>query len=183
MVLYHATDYKVTAKIEKDGFFCKPNKEHWLGNGIYFYRDYSLAEWWGTNPTNKFGTGISTPAVITCEIDESEHKILDLLRLEDYKIFCDEFEDIFLPLYSKYSDRKEIPDWKQVRCAFCDFMASVHKYDIIVGNFDKPDQPYQPKDTGELFKTFMLTYTEVQICVFDSRIIKIKNIDITKERG
>lgn len=176
MVLYHATDLEAAKAIQKGCFSCRTNKEHWLGNGIYFYQDYSLAEWWATNPTNKFGTTISTPAIITCEVDDLKHRSLNLLKLKDYKLFCKSFNDEFLPLYIKNQDEHEIPDWKQVRCAFCDFMASLHRYDIIIGNFNKQDQPYLPDSFNSLFKTFLLNYTEVQVCIFDSRIIHINDI-------
>ena len=34
---FHGTDIRCVDSIIKTGFICKPNKQNWLGNGIYFY--------------------------------------------------------------------------------------------------------------------------------------------------
>ena len=62
--LYHGTDFDIAQKICAEGFMCKTNLEHWLGNGIYFYLDKPLAKWWTTNPSKKFGTVIKQPVVL-----------------------------------------------------------------------------------------------------------------------
>ncbi|MBR3809179.1 MAG: hypothetical protein IKK46_02615, partial [Clostridia bacterium] len=54
----HGTDASVVNDILKNGFIYKPNDEHWLGDGIYFFLDENLAEWWTTNPTKKSGMHI-----------------------------------------------------------------------------------------------------------------------------
>ena len=71
---YHGTDYTLGQIICGEEFSIKKNDEHWLGNGIYFYHDLSLAEWWTTQPTSKFGSFINNPAIITCEIEVDEKK-------------------------------------------------------------------------------------------------------------
>ena len=62
----------------RGGFRCKPNKEHWLGEGIYFYTDKSLAEWWTTNPTKNHGIEITVSAIIECLIEVPNDKVLNL---------------------------------------------------------------------------------------------------------
>ena len=34
---FHGTDNRYVASILKSGFICKPNKQHWLGNGVYIF--------------------------------------------------------------------------------------------------------------------------------------------------
>ena len=34
IIAYHGTDQSVVNDIMRNGFRCKPNKEHWLGEGI-----------------------------------------------------------------------------------------------------------------------------------------------------
>lgn len=56
ILAYHGTDYNIAKLIITQGFTFNKNPEHWLGNGIYLYQDYSLAKWWTTNPTKNLGT-------------------------------------------------------------------------------------------------------------------------------
>ena len=46
--LYHGTDLKCAESIRTNGFVPRYSSEHWLGNGIYFFEDRALAEWWTT---------------------------------------------------------------------------------------------------------------------------------------
>ncbi|MFR2561553.1 MAG: hypothetical protein ACLS8R_01670 [Anaeromassilibacillus sp.] len=45
---YHGTDRERAEKILAGAFRVKANDEHWLGTGVYFYLDASLARWWTT---------------------------------------------------------------------------------------------------------------------------------------
>ena len=69
LILYHGTDYNVATLIESGEFKPQPNPCHWLGNGVYFYFDRALAEWWTTNPTEKYGCRISHPALVKTEFE------------------------------------------------------------------------------------------------------------------
>ncbi len=81
---YHGTDESVAQAIVENGFISRPNREHWLGEGIYFFLDKNLAEWWTTNPTKKSGMRIQTPVVIECTFEIETDKIFDLRNLTDY---------------------------------------------------------------------------------------------------
>lgn len=176
ILAYHGTDYKVAEKIAKEGFAFKKNKEHWLGNGIYLYQDHSLAKWWTTNPTNKFGSDIKERAIICCNICIDEKKTINLLNLEDYCQFLNIFEEEFYPKYELHNPI--IPSsWAQLRCAYCDYLHLAYELDAIIGNFNKQDQPYLPIKKNNDFDNFLLQYTEVQICVFNADIIKIAEIE------
>ena len=73
--VYHGTDKSVVDDIMRSGFRCKPNKEHWLGEGIYFFIDKSLAEWWTSNPSKKHGVNVTNPAIIECTIEAEDDKV------------------------------------------------------------------------------------------------------------
>lgn len=169
--IYHGTDYRNAVKIKSEGFTYKPNKEHWLGNGVYFYQDYSLAKWWTQNPTSKFGTKVEKPAILCCKIEVDDNKILNLLKLEDYIMFCSIFEQEF---YLRYKQRSSLVShsWKKIRCAYCDYLKREFELDMLVGNFYKIDQPYQPNKNNNIFDLFLLKYTEIQICIFNTDVIK-----------
>lgn len=181
MMAYHGTDYDVANKIVTNGFLFNRNPKHWLGNGIYLYQDFSLAEWWTTRPTNKFGKKINNPAIISCDIDIAERKILNLLRLKDYCEFSSIFEEKFYPLY-KSRRKKKRPTWNQLRCAYCDFLSMTYNLDAIIGNFNKQDQPYLPLKHHNEFDDFLLQYTEVQICVFNKEILTIEKVEKLNDR-
>lgn len=174
---FHGTDYKIAEKILKEGFSFKRNPEHWLGNGVYLYQDYSLAKWWTTKPTRRFGSDVRERAIISCNLSMDEDRILNLLKLDDYFQFSSIFEKEF---YARYKSRNpvETPSWSQLRCAYCDYLSMVYDLDAIIGNFNKPDQPYLPGKHNNEFDEFLLQYTEVQICVFNKDIIT----DMTVEK-
>lgn len=176
---YHGTDYNNAEIIFSEGFTFHPNLEHWLGNGIYLYQDYSLAKWWTTNPTSKFGSKITNPAIISCNVHLDENKILNLLKLEDYCHFSNIFKVDFYPQYKSRHPIDPI-DWKILRCTYCDYLNETYELDAIIGNFNKQDQPYLPLKHNNEFDDFLLQYTEVQICVFNKDIIT--NIEIEKIR-
>mgnify|MGYP002512725055 CR=1 FL=1 len=168
--LYHGTDLKYAKAIKANGFIIRPSKEHWLGNGVYFFEDKSLAEWWTTNPTLKFGSKITIPVILKCKIDVDKNDILSLKSLNDYKFFTEEYKT-FLAKHKK-DGTKKIPPISQLRCTFCDYLYESFEYKLLIGTFCKPNQPYLPKKYGKFFTKFDLPYIETQYCVFDKSVIK-----------
>lgn len=174
--LYHGTELKNAKKILNGEFKVKKNDEHWLGNGIYFFEDESLARWWTTKPTTKFGTKqITKPTVIKCQIEIEKKDILDLRCLEDYNFFCEIYKDVYIKQVLRNSFEQPL-EIKKLRCAFLDFMQERYQYKMIVGTFYQPDQPYLPTNYGKYFKKFRLPYIEIQYSIFDNDIIVKKEI-------
>jgi hypothetical protein len=173
---YHGTDYENAEKILSTGFLCRRNKKHWLGNGVYFFLDCSLAEWWNSNPTNKFGVEVKTPAIIECTAEISDKEVLDLRKLNDYTVFSQIYRQNFLPVYFK-SDRITNNVHKigtdELRCSFCDYISKRHGIKAIIGTFNSSSQPYLPV-CGFGFSELNMPYFETQVCVFDQSIIKSK---------
>jgi hypothetical protein len=186
---FHGTDKAFVPGILRDKFVCKKNDEHWLGNGIYLFSDCSLAEWWTTNPTINFGTRIKEGAIIKCEMEVDPEDVLDLRNLEDYKQFAEIYRTEFLPmLYTGFfvdpsSSKVQFLNFKKVRCFYCDYLKNRYDLKMIIGNFYLPNQPYMPKEYGELFLKFNITYIETQLCIFDQSIIFNKEfIDLSVRR-
>lgn len=182
MLVYHGTDERAAGNIIMDGFVSKYNDEHWLGNGTYFFTDFSLAKWWVTRPSEKFGTKINVPVVLQCSIHVDDDRVLDLLKLDDYIQFSNIFEKEFYPQYVEWETEKT-PIWKKLRCAFCDYIKKVYEIDAIIGNFYKQNQPYLPGKHGNVFDDFLLQYTEVQVCVFNREIIGDKDMKMLVMKG
>ena len=182
---YHGTDLSNAESILKSGFKCKPNKHHWLGNGVYFYMDYSLARWWTTNPTNKFGVRVKKAAIIKCKIFVRNNYILDLRKLNDYTKFVEIYRNEFLPFLFEgdlISVTEDMIDTKTLRCTYCDYLNIKYKYKLIIGTFYLPNQPYMPTEYGKFFNTFNISYIENQICVFDTNVISSMEL-VTEDRS
>lgn len=186
--VYHGTDYDVAKIIISNGFKFKENNEHWLGNGIYFYNDISLARWWTEKPTNKFGTDIKVPGILRCILTIDKEKILDLRRLDHYIWFSDRYKEFYESVINseiviEKDEKSNEFKTKQLRCAFCDFLKNKFTIDALVGTFDLPEQPYLPCEYGTGFNKFALHYIETQICVFNPGIITNKQMAELQNKG
>jgi len=180
LTLYHGTDFSSAQRICGDSFTCRKNSEHWLGNGVYFFTDKALAEWWTGNPTNKFSARIEDPAIVTCELTISSDYVLDISTLEGYKEYAALFDD-FLGNYPDEAKRKMKDNIKikevrnQLRCAFFDYISLLYDKALIIAPFHLPGQPYLPKE-HEYLKEFCISYTEVQVCLSENRQEFIHNL-------
>lgn len=173
---FHGTDKTYADSIIQEGFIFKPNDMHWLGNGVYFYLDYSLSKWWTTNPSSNFGSKIKNPAILKCSITVDNDYILDLRRLEDYTDFVNVYNKDFIPkTYDGTINLSSINNpkiMKRIRCSFCDYLHLRYDYKVLIGNFYLPGQPYLSKEHRTYAKVFDISYIETQVCVFDQQCIK-----------
>ena len=175
---YHGTDYSVANKIIEDGFRCKPNNEHWLGNGIYLYPDFDLAKWWTTRPTKKHGMTIETPTIIECHIEVEKDKVLNLCSLKGYKNYVEMYNEFFKE-FTHRADTTITPTFKQLRCAFFNYIFMNNDFYIVIAPFILPDQPYMPHYFDDTYANEMhIMYPEIQICISETMqtIIKDKKI-------
>ena len=174
---FHGTDYEVANTILKEGFKVGANKHHWLGNGVYFFKEYDIASWWTSANAKEFGTDIKVPAIINVVLTAERDRILDLREIDDLKKF----------LAWKYEYDIGIPDNSTIemevyRCNLFDGILREHDIDIIIGSFNPKSKTYI-KDIPELQSTLeklKLIFSEVQYCVNESRqkdIIKIMGIE------
>lgn len=179
IVAYHGTDMSVAKNIVNDRFICKHNKEHWLGDGIYFYPDLSLARWWTSNPTSKFGVTVEEPAIIKCEIEIDEDRILNLSELSGFTKYIGLMNDFFGVALSDRRRPSEKIDYTKLRCAFFNYVFIRNEVDLIVAPFSTASQPYFPISKNKtLFEHMNIMYTEMQICLREDcqDVIIAKNI-------
>lgn len=163
LILYHGTDYEIAQTIMRDEFLVKKNDEHWLGNGIYFYIDDSLAKWWTSNPTKKHGSTIKKPAIIKAMLIVPDNRVLDLRRKSDFDKLV-EWELDYRTKCVEYASDEDINGYKY-RCALFDDILNRRGIDVIIGGFDSKNQPYNDTRTISLLKKLRITYTEIQVCV------------------
>lgn len=175
--MYHGTDHECAEKILENGFIHRENKNHWLGNGIYFYIDRSLAKWWTTNPTQKFGVKITQPCILTVRQEIPTERILDLRSLEGY-IDCINAYKEFMEIAQYNLSLNDEHDRSKIRCAFFDWIFFTYEIDCIIGTFYLVEQEYlksEPETIREVLRAFNLPYIETQVCVKQG-VIKTHNI-------
>lgn len=164
ITLYHGTDAAAAEMIKNGQFEPKPNPCHWLGNGIYFYFDRTLAEWWTSNPSQKFGCRISNPALVKTEIEIEEKEILDLRKFDTYVRIAQEFELFFTELYIPY--HRETISEQQIKCLFFDWYFLSHPdIKMIIGDFYSLNQPYFEQKERDFYKHTKLLFGETQVCL------------------
>ncbi len=170
IVCYHGTDETYAKAIIQDEFKCKHSNTHWLGNGIYFFTDCSLAKWWTSNPTKKFSSRITKPAIIACEISVEEGRVLNLCTLAGFEEYVQYLHAFFDLITDSRARAIENVNYEQIRCAFFNYMLLQDTVDMIIAPFLKPDQPYFPPIKNEnLFNNMHIMYTEVQVCLKETR--------------
>lgn len=175
---YHGTDKSVADDIVNNGFTCKTNKEHWLGDGIYLYQDIELAKWWTTNPTKKHGIEIKEPVIIECHIEVDEDKVLDLTTLQGYKNYVEKYNSFFNVWAYRAKSNSKV-NFNQLRCAFFNIILLSNDIDMIIAPFILPDQPYMPQYFSNTYANEMhILYPEIQICIAEEeqQIIKKREI-------
>ena len=185
LTLYHGTDLSAAEMIQTGSFEPKPNPYHWLGNGVYFYFDRPLAEWWTSNPSAKYGCKVSHPALVKTEIEIDENQILDLRKFKTYVNIAKEFERFFTQLYIPY--HRETISEKQIKCLFFDWYFLSHQdIKMIIGDFYSFEQPYFHQDERDFYKHTNLLFGETQVCLkkeHQSIIINKEVIDLCPEKN
>lgn len=173
---YHATAIENVELILTQGFEFKRNKEHWLGNGVYFFTDLALAYWWKSNPTIKFGSFSQNKVILKALMKVGRDDVCDLRELKDYifcydqyNLFAKELEELGEPIQTRKLSVEEL------RCIFFDWLAERFCLKLCVGCFYKKTPKYLKHDTDRC-KTLMpdlkIPYNEIQMCVFDNSIIE-----------
>ncbi len=174
--IFHGTDYDIAKQIESVGFIVRKNEHHWLGNGIYFFKDCNLAIWWAKAQHREFGSTVKTPAVINAQLIVDRSRVLDLRDLADLK----QFMDWKVELDSMISNDHEI-DIQAYRCALFDGIFDKKDKDVIIGCFDSEGKKYISDilGLGDALDQLKLIFGEVQFCVKESKQKElIADIDI-----
>lgn len=172
--LYHGTKLSSAENIINEGFHCKPQIDHWLGNGAYFYFAKELAEWWTTNPSRKFGVKTDIPAIVNVKIEIPDENILDLRSLGWYQK-CLEWYDQFFGAAMLNLEEYEEHNIKRFRCSFFDWILfhSNKNISCIIGNFGHEDQYYLTGfDANAILgmRKFHLPFIETQVCIKEELI-------------
>lgn len=144
---YHGTCSKHRYSIETDGFDpnkCKYRKDHWLGQGVYFFDDYDKALWWATTISSQnnncgsviFKSLIEAPDDVVLNLDDNHQ--LDKFMTETLKVLGE--------IEKECSGKMPVFDDKNVRAVFFDYYKQKNGISVIVGTFQKDIAGYTTKE-------------------------------------
>ena len=167
---YHATDKHNVESIISNNFTFNKSDEHWLGNGVYFFKDIALAREWGKRtPTKKFGT-IDEYAIIKAIIEVDDDYVCDMTILDDYEFVAERFSEFFKSLADKKIGLENM-SYLKLRCAFFNTLIKKYNLKCLISNFEDRKK-FIDKD---LLRNIKITYVETQICIIDKSCIILRS--------
>lgn len=175
---YHATDKSNVESIVEDNFIFEEKDTHWLGSGVYFFLDKSLAISWGRNcPTKKYGS-INNPAIIEALISLDNDVVCDMRELKTYNYVKKAFDIFWQYAYRSHCTVSYNDDFiEKLECAFFNWLTKKLGIKCIICNFQKRSLPIVKYELEDTFSRFCLAYVETQMCVKDaSHIVDRKEI-------
>lgn len=182
LYLFHGTDDESAKSIMKNGFdssYCIDSDKHWLGKGLYFYREDCVQAliWALYKIKNNFKLNNTNPIVIEVNISVTEDKFLNL----DTRIGLSRFA------YYIESMKNSL---KKDKIKVLQTNGNEHKYRCLIINNISTDEiyvvqrtfPVESKyDEDEDLKQMNINLHGVQVCVRNEKALNIENIKIVEE--
>jgi len=177
---YHGTAEENVSDILENQFITKHRDDHWLGQGIYFYEDSKLAEWWIKKKLETYsGEG---PAVIKATMRCEKGEFLDLDKNEDLDLFFHRLKKVLMGGQIKLGLRFKTGDEQsRIRnlCFCIDILKNCSGLKLIALTFLKSNPSYVRGNIlsfeNDYFPLpFAISYKERQICATSNDIITSK---------
>lgn len=173
---YHGTEINYVNRILQDGFTSNQRDDHWLGQGFYFYKEFTLAKWWAEK---KFKAQQEEPAVIKVEILIDESELLNLDSVDGINTFFRELKKILQPTEVRvnFKNKERIMNF----CFALDLLKEELGLLVVIRSFLRKSPTYGEQNIGEFEKKFFnlphdFAYLEMQICVSKNECIKNKTM-------
>lgn len=176
LICYHGTIEKCGDKILKDNeYIWDENRNHWLGDGIYFYDDLYLARVWAKEQCKSGENPVVLENLIVCK----DEKFLDLTKAEQKEKFRLDFMDFIAQLKEDgYSLGDEVTLDKKVNSMYYNYVKTNCNYDVIKNTFCKNKTRYS--ESNELTQKINMQYNaysgynffETQICATNNSVVK-----------
>lgn len=177
---YHGTCLKFKDDIVANGLDpskCKYRKDHWLGQGVYFFEDYNKAEWWAENTSSN--NGKCGKVVFKSVIDATDNEILNLDDDLQLDRFISEVIDSLDDIKQLCNGSMPIFDDRSFRAVFFDYYKKKHGISVIIGTFEKDYAGYTKHRTrreldiqNKIMNITGIRFHERQICVSNKECIK-----------
>ncbi len=175
---YHGTHLRNVTSILKHAFTANERKDHWLGQGIYFYDNFELAKWWiETKLHAPSGAGC---AVIEVALGCQKKEFLDLDQPRGVDYFLSELSKLLdqLQIGLKFMVSREDDSMRNL-CFGIDLVKKHLDIKLVAMTFYKAHPSYAEGDINLFEKQYFLlprsfSYKERQICASVNDIILSK---------
>lgn len=182
MIGYHGTCSYCRDSIEIYGLDPKKvnyRKDHWLGQGVYFFSDVDKAIWWAENESVRFQNKGSFPIVFLAEIKADASEVLDLDNDSELNLFYDRILESQQKIEDDGQGRYPVFTSEKYRAVFFDYYKETYGISVIsytfskdctkCGKIRKSDELVKQR---RLAKVLQLQFKEKQICVSKKECIK-----------
>lgn len=172
---YHGTSKEAYAQIEENGFLYKKRKNHWLGQGVYFfYEDYEQAEWWaGQCRTVKYEQ--QSPCVLQAIIQVPHNRVLNTDTTPGRKKFNASLQEILKAISENNIEFNNVNKEYAKQCIICASFDNIKDVDVILKVFENSKKSYEWLEESAKFSK----PTHTQICV--RKISCIKELNLKEE--
>lgn len=170
---YHGTHSSNVKEIINNGFAATVRKDHWLGQGIYFYDNQELSKWWiETKNKSKLNC-----AIIETTIIFEGNNTLNLDEVAGLDFFFKEGKTLLDGLGIKI-EFKEKEYYRNI-CLLLDLLKKKHTIKIVIATFSKKSPKYADSNVHGFEKSYFklphgISYKERQICISDNSVITNK---------
>lgn len=178
LVGYHGTFCDCIESINQNGFISQHNTDHWLGQGIYFYKDdEEQAKVWAFVKRKKHARYLDKEiAVFKVTINIEDNEFLNLNLRKDVNRLIDFAESLLLSADTqlKFDLRNENAN----RCLLIDYMADKQCIKVVLASYVHQSDAIKRLDATVGFP-LGIYFCEQQICVKDKSMVH--NMECTYE--
>ena len=177
---YHGTREKFRYSIRDNGLDpAKVNyrRDHWLGQGVYFFGDYEKALWWAQDISSKHRN--EGALVYQAELSAPDQEVLNLDDNKQLDQFLTEIIGCINEMEPDEKGRVPVFDDSKLRAVFFDYYKQEKNISIIIATFPKEAIKYgttrTPNDLDtqkKIMRIIHLQFKEKQICVSKKDCIK-----------
>lgn len=186
VIAFHTTNKSNLQSILNNGFRPSKGRKHWLGRGVYFYKDKYFAVQWGIIGVDKTIRNIEMflekCAIMSVDLDFTNNEVLDVNTPDGYSIFLTLKESI-----RQFYSREECEKIYNQGDAYLIYIMEklekdkgiklISNFDILCAEYD--DNIYYKR---RLEKSDFNGCKERQICVKNSNIISDVNMVNLEEK-
>ena len=182
MIVFHGTCSAHKTSIDQLGLDPSKTirrKDHWLGQGLYFFEHDVQAKWWSNSLVEK-----KYPAhfslIYRVKIDAPNSRVLNLDDNKQVDVFYKEAIQYVYELRKPRDGKQPVFSLEGIgRAVFLDYYKKAHDIAVVIATFEKDCAGYTAPRSREdlkiqrdLMRILKIKYHERQICVSDKSVIR-----------
>lgn len=180
--VYHGTCSKYRDSIDFGGLDpskVKFRKDHWLGQGVYFFENINQAIWWAKDISTKPYNYGSSAIVYNAKIEVNQKEVLNLDNNNELDNFFSFVLENLNEIEESASNEYPIFTRETLRAVYFDYYKIKKNITVIMYTFPKDCVRYatirdfkELRIQKELSKALDIYYKETQVCVSKKECIK-----------